>query len=425
MARIFKPRGIKHKSSSGDVRYGALTILMILTLSRVGVAFQFQSVTPTIGYLRETLSFSSTGYGLLLGIYMAPGALMAVVSPILAGRLGNVTTLVAALVLMGIGQASLLLAPSMEFAYLARLIAGTGGCLVYVLTIDLAAQLCDAGQMPGRMGMIAASWPFGNALSLVALGLLASFNLPGVAALIPAVLALAAALLVGWTRAVSAEVQQHSEPLFNRQNGQTPIAALPSIGTSLTEWKQALTESFAPGIAFALYNVSFILFTSFTPELLGSQGYSALAASNIASLPMWLFVFSVPIGGFLAGRWPKNGKWLVALGCLGGAACIVCSQLFEDKAVWYVLAGILGGLPTGPMLVRAGKTIHSLFYSTLFFIFFVTLLISPPIAGAVIEATGEIRSLIVVCVALLVVAFLCFIRSLNQGDTSHVQSTYA
>ncbi|TCT09581.1 MFS transporter [Paralcaligenes ureilyticus] len=420
MAHLVKPHVVKQQSSSGAVHYGALTILMFLTLSRTSVAFQFQSVTPTIGYLRETLPFSSTGYGLLLGIYMAPGALMAVVSPILANRFGNVTTLVAALVLMAIAQTSLLLAPSMELAYLVRLIAGAGGCLVYVLTIDLAAQLCDAGQMPGRMGMIAASWPFGNALSLVVLGVLTSINLPGIAALTPAVLALAAALLVGWTLAVSKKVPQSDKPRLNHQKGQTPIAAPPPTGTSLGEWKQALTESFAPGMTFALYNVSFILFISFTPELLGSQGYTPLAASNIASLPMWLFVFSVPIGGFLAGRWPENGKWLVALGCLGGATCIVCSQLFEDKAIWYMLAGILGGLPTGPMLVRAGKTIHNLFYSTLFFIFFVTLLISPPIVGAVIEATGEIRSLIVFCVTLLVVAFLCFIRSLIQGDSSHV-----
>ncbi len=420
MAHFVKPRALKQQSSSSDVRYGALTILMFLTLSRTSVAFQFQSVTPTIGYLRETLPFSSTGYGLLLGIYMAPGALMAIVSPILASRFGNVTTLVAALVLMAMGQASLLLAPSMELAYLVRLIAGAGGCLVYVLTIDLAAQLCNAGQMPGRMGMIAASWPFGNALSLVVLGVLVSINLPGIAALTPAVLALAAASLIGWTLAASKKVPQSDKPRFGHQNGQTPVAAPSPTGTSLGQWKQALTESLAPGMTFALYNVSFILFISFTPELLGSQGYTPLAASNIASLPMWLFVFSVPIGGFLAGRRPENGKWLVALGCLGGAACIVCSQLFEDKAVWYMLAGILGGLPTGPMLVRAGKAIHNLFYSTLFFIFFVTLLISPPIVGAVIEATGEIRSLIVFCVALLVVAFLCFIRSLIQGDSSHV-----
>jgi Major Facilitator Superfamily len=281
--------------------------------------------------------------------------------------------------------------------------------------------------MPGRMGTIAASWPFGNALSLVLLGMLISAGLPGAAALMPAALALAAALLIGWAlvtprkahdNKTSTHLPKPSPPLPQTMQGH--LATPRPTGTSLSEWKQALSSGFLPGMVFALYNVSFILFISFTPQLLSTQGYTSLAASNIASLPMWLFVFSVPVGGVLAGRSAANGKWLVALGCLGGGVCIACSQIFQDKAVWYVLAGILGGLPTGAMLAMVGRATHGLFYSTLFFIFFITLLIFPPIVGAVIEYTGDIRTSIVFCVTMLIAAFLFFIRPVNQGDIPHV-----
>jgi MFS family permease len=378
----------------------ALTLLGILTLSRTGVAFQFQSITLLIDGLRESLSFSATGFGILLGLYMAPGAVMAIASPVLVRKYGASTTVACALLLMAAGQVGLMLAPTQAVAYLSRLVAGTGGCIIYIATIDLAARLCSAGTKPGRMGVIAASWPLGNALSLVVLGVLLSASLPDAAGYLPAVFAMMAALLCAWALS-----NHRLDPRASA--GQNPISP-PRAGLSLSEWKQAFRTSLTPGITFALYNVSFIVFISFSPDLLRSQGYTPLIASNIASLPMWLFVASVPLGGLLAGKSQRKDKWLVGLGCLGGGACIVLSHLFQDKAVWYLLAGILGGLPTGAMLASAHRARHDLFYPTLFFIFFVFLLLCPPLVGAAIETSGHMYTVLVFCVATLVGAFLLF-----------------
>ncbi len=382
--------------------HSTIALLALLTLSRTAVAFQFQSITPLIDTLRGTLSFSATGFGILLGIYMAPGAVMAIASPALVRKFGASATVMCALLFMATGQAGLVLAGSLETAYLSRLVAGAGGCIVYIVTIDLAARFCDAGRMPGRMGAIAASWPLGNALSLVVLGGLISASLPAAAVYLPAAFAIAGAFLIAW-----ALRPQH---LTGYDPGGQNVPSICSRGISLVEWRHAFRITLIPGITFALYNVSFIVFTSFTPELLQSQGYTLLAASNIASLPMWLFVASVPLGGLLAGRSRAKDKWLVGIGCLGGGACIILSHLLQDKIFWYVLAGILGGLPTGAMLASGGRARHDLFYPTLFFIFFVLLLVFPPLVGAAIEATGNIQSALAFCVAMLVVAFLFYIK---------------
>lgn len=380
----------------------ALALLALLTLSRTAVAFQFQSVTSLIDSLRGALSFSSTGFGILLGIYMAPGAVMAIVSPSLVRKFGASATVICALLLMAAGQAGMMLAGSQEAAYLSRLVAGAGGCIVYIVTIDLAARFCAAGRMPGRMGAIAASWPLGNALSLVVLGGLISASLPDAAAYLPAAFAIAAAFLIAWAlrprRLVGLDPAGQNAPLAR------------SRGISLSEWRQAFRVTLLPGLAFALYNVSFIVFTSFTPELLQSQGYTLRAASNIASLPMWFFVGSVPLGGALAGKSKAKDKWLAGIGCLGGGACIILSYMSEDKTFWYALAGILGGLPTGAMLASGGGARHDLFYPTLFFIFFVLLLAFPPLVGAAIEASGDMQSALAFCVAMLVAAFLFYIK---------------
>lgn len=393
-------------SSSQAAAYSAIALLALLTLSRTAVAFQFQSVTSLIDTLRGTLSFSATGFGVLLGIYMAPGAVMAIASPVLVRKFGAGTTVICALLLMGAGQVGLMLAGSQEAAYLSRLVAGAGGCVVYIVTIDLAARFCDAGQMPGRMGIIAASWPLGNALSLVVLGGLISAALPDAAAWLPSAFAIAAAFLIA--------TALRPQRLISHDPDRQIAPPASSRGISQHEWRRAFRVTLIPGITFALYNVSFIVFTSFTPELLQSQGYTLLAASNIASLPMWLFVVSVPLGGLLAGKSITKDKWLVGAGCLGGGACIILSHLLQDKTIWYVLAGILGGLPTGAMLASGGRARHELFYPTLFFIFFVLLLAFPPLVGAAIELTGNMQSALAFCVAMLVAAFLFYIKDMSS-----------
>ncbi|WP_353146131.1 MFS transporter [Pollutimonas bauzanensis] len=400
---------MQHPASPSPLQvtaHSAIALLALLTLSRTAVAFQFQSVTSLIDTLRGTLSFSATGFGILLGIYMAPGPVMAIASPVLVRAFGAKGTVIFALLLMAAGQVGLVLAGSQEAAYLSRLVAGAGGCVVYIVTIDLAASLCDAGRMPGRMGAIAASWPLGNALSLVVLGGLISASLPDAATYLPAVFAIAAAFLIAWAL--------RQQGLTGHKQGRQHAPRNCSRGISLQEWQYAFRITLIPGVIFALYNVSFIVFTSFTPELLQSQGYTLLAASNIASLPMWLFVVSVPLGGLLAGRSSAKDKWLVGVGCLGGGACIILSHLLQDKTVWYVLAGILGGLPTGAMLASGGRARHDLFYPTLFFIFFVLLLAFPPLVGTAIEVTGNMHSALVFCVVMLVTAFLFYIKDTSS-----------
>jgi MFS family permease len=379
---------------------GALTLLVCLTLSRTAVAFQFQSISLLADTLRAP-AFGATGFGILLGIYMAPGVLAALTSPALMAKFGASLTVAGALLLMAAGQVGLLLSPTHELAYLSRLLAGVGGCVVYIVTIDLAARYCAAGAMPGRMGAIASSWPLGNALSLVILGALIGSSLPGAASYLPAAFAFASALLIAWA-------------LQPRRLARTAPATEASGSArtrrvALQDWWEVLPTVLLPGLAFGLYNVSFIVFTSFSPELLRSQGHGELVASTIASLPMWLFVVSVPLGGWMAGRLHTKARWLVGIGCLGGSVCILLSHMFDSKVLWYVLAGMLGGLPTGAMLARGGKSRHALFYPTLFLIFFVLLLLIPPAVGATLEATGILASVPAMCIVMLWAAFLFFI----------------
>jgi FHS family glucose/mannose:H+ symporter-like MFS transporter len=376
-------------------RGGALA-LIALALGRATVSFQFQSITPTSGQLGFPVT--PAALGVLLGAYMAPGAVVAVAAPALLRKLGWRALLGLSFFLMAAGQGGVLLSETAGLASVARLLAGIGGCIVYVVTVGFVADLHDAGPLARRMGIVASSWPSGNALALLLLG---SQVLPhSVNVWVPVLFILLAGTAIGAT--VSEHGAKRRQPADDSSS---------SIGISA--WWVAIRRVFGVALSFALYNVAFILLTSFSPDFLRSEGLSAGAAASIASLPMWLFVLSVPVGGMLAAQLDRRHGLIVAIGCLGSAAALVIAGFTPYKVPCYVVAGLLGGLPTAAMWASAGRVDHgghrpALTYPALFLVFFVSLIVFPPFVGWLLELTRDLRLGLWVCAALLVLAFMTF-----------------
>ena len=381
---------------------GGVLALVALALGRATVSFQFQSVTPLADKLDAALHVSPTALGLLLGLYMAPGAAAAIAAPTLLSRLGSARSLYFAFGLMAVGQCGIVFADSLQSAYAARLVAGVGGCVVYVLTVGFIAQLEDAGPLSRRMGVAAASWPIGNAFALVLLG--ASLVPASVGRFVPLVTVTLAAVLITVT------CRDLDEGTRVSGSGELSFGA----------WVQAIREGFGVAISFALYNVAFILLTSFSTRFLVAEGVTVSAAATIASIPMWLFILSVPLGGLIAGRSGFRDRAQVVVGCVGSALCLILAMVTVEKTVWYVLAGFLGGLPTAPMWSSAGRmkgngTRSHLAYPALFFVFFCALLVFPPIVGAILDWTGDARSALAICSGLLGLAALSFCVTCRDG----------
>lgn len=385
-------KGKTPQDSAADrrmTRAGGL-MLAALTLTRTGVALQFQSLSLLAPWLAGRLHADSADFGMLLGLYMAPGLGAAVATPMLLHRLGARGALRLALVLMVAGQIVLLASPTLWLAALARLLAGVGGCIVYLAAIDLAARLRGAGPLGLRMGVVAASWPFGNALALLLLGMVAATaGAPEAGGLSLGLLALAALLQeIAWRR-------------------RAPPDTRSATSLNLGRWLLALRRMLLPGLAFALYNIAFILLISFSPQVLTADGMTAPAASAIASLPMWLFLLSVPLGGPLAAGARWRDVAVTVGGMVGGAGCILASlsaDTLATIAACYALAGLVGGLPTATLLARAGRSGDALAYFALFSIFFALLLIIPPLAGALIDHSGQPVAGLWVCIGLLALA---------------------
>lgn len=370
---------------------GALTFVGLL-LARTSVAFQFQSVTVLALPIADGRRLGSGEVGLLLSLYMGFGLVLAVSSPLIARRLGVRRPMLAALALMAAGQMAVAQPLSFEWIATFRALAGLGGSLIYVMAFEVAAALPVLGSVAMRIGLVAATWPLGNALALLlvpALGEAAGLQL---ALCTPLALIAAGMMLVGWPRASS---------LIGPSRGGAHPGAAPGC-----EWLATFGRVWPAGLAFALYNAAFILFTSFSAQLFSHLGYPMQAAAWLASLPMWLFLLSVPAGGWIAARLRNRDKELFIGGCLASAACFMLASFTPSGWIWIVLAGLIGGLPTAPILAvvsRQGGSTAGLTFGTLFTIFFAAMLVLSPLVGRALQVWNPM-ALVVATVLLLVSA---------------------
>lgn len=367
--------------------------LLILVFARVSVSFQFQSIAPLSILLDDYFPIGLSRLGLLLGVYMAPGIVVALILPGLIASIGRTRTISAAFLLMAAGETMVWTAAEFETALAGRLMAGAGGCVIYIVTINLVADLDTSVARHTRMGLIAAAWPLGNALALGALGwgVHAHARLGSHAPLAFVIVSLGAIfLLLVRSRDASAEV------------GPTP---------SFTRWRAVLRRIWPVALAFALYNISFIILTGFAARILMEDGVDPAVASGIASIPMWMFLVSVPLGGFIAGRSLKGDLRIVMISCVAAAIAVLASAGGFAQALFYVVAGLIGGLPTAPLLAR-GRDMSGdgtdITYSALFFVFFAVLIVLPALAGRAADAFGTGHTILWIAAALLAMSAILF-----------------
>lgn len=78
-----------------------------------------------------------------------------------------------------------------------------------------------------------------------------------------------------------------------------------------------------------LINGAYLVMLSFGPVLLIEQGASVTQSGQIVSLMSWVFLFALPIGGFVATRYKIPDAVLVG----GGAVCVVVGALIPYTSV--------------------------------------------------------------------------------------------
>jgi MFS family permease len=352
------------------------SVLALLFLVRTSLGFQFQSVPALAPTLMSELALGVADIGLLIGLYNAPGILLAIPGGAIGQWVGDKRTVLAGLLLMMGGQLVMAFVPELWAQIAGRLVTGIGGTLLNVLMAKMVADWFAGREISTAMGLFMNSFPFGIALALVTLPAIAEAGGLVAASLTVAGLNIAAFLALA---------------LLYR-----PPATAPGTpgGGSMWPGAHATLAVLLAGLIWGLYNGGFSTVVGFGPLMLTERGLSSIAASSLTSIVIWSVVAAQPIGGVLADRSGRPYLFLV-VSLLAFAAALVLAVRTEQLLIAFVALGVLSGIPVGTIMSMPSRILApearavgmGLFYTATYTLHFV----SPWVIGHVAEADGNVQ----------------------------------
>nr|WP_250888954.1 MFS transporter [Mesorhizobium sp. dw_380] len=307
-------------------------------VARAAFAFQFGSVGAVAPQLSQGLGASLADIGILIGIYFAPGVLLALPGGTIGRRYGDKATVLAGLLAMLAGELLMTTSASWSMQIAGRLIAGTGGILLSVLMTKMVADWFTGREIATAMAIFVNSWPVGIAISLMLLPWIgARFGLHLVN------LAVAGWILIGF--GLMAFVYR------------APEAALSVEGERGSLTSETVYAVIAASSIWCLYNIGLSMIFSFGPSMLVERGWSMAAAGSTISIVLWLAALSVPFGGFLADQ-TKRGEAIIVAGCIAFALLTVLLSRSGPVLPIVIAVGAVCGLPAGAIMTLPGRVLE-------------------------------------------------------------------
>lgn len=349
-------------------------VLAALSLSRVGIGFQFQTLAATAPVLSDTLGFDSAQIGWLVGLYLLPGIAFALPGGMLGARFGDKRVALIGLALMIAGGLGFALAGDIVEASVARAAMGIGAVVLSVLLVKMVTDWFAGKELVLAMSILINTWPIGIGLALLTQGALAQG--------------------VSWQAAFVATAAMAALGMASVFIGYKPAPGAPAVqkvdmrGLSRQEW----TLLGASSLAWTIYNAAYVLVVAFLPIYFVQTGMSLVSAGAITALNTILVIVSVQAGGLLLQRFGHADALVYA--SLGAWALTTVGIMTSSAPLpWIVASGLIGGLPAGVLVSLPGEFLRAesratgmgIFYT----IFYIGMAIAPPVAGALAVRTAS------------------------------------
>jgi MFS family permease len=351
-------------------RWGVLGLLFIV---RTTMAFQFESVAA-IGTILERDFHAGFGeIGVLIGLYLLPGVVIALPGGAIGRALGDKRTVLIGCAIMLGGNLLMAFANAWSAQIVGRLLTGVGGVLLNVITSKMVTDWFGEREMATAMALFVNSWPFGIAIALLCLPPL------GVAEGYVAVFLLAAGLVAAGALLVA---------IFYKD----AIAPSPGPRAFTTLDRRATLLVTIAGLIWGLFNTAFAMVFSFGMSVLMGRAWSIESSSSAVSLMLWLTIFSVPLGGFLADRIGRKGLLIVASTLVAAALMLAISRA-PDPLLILVCLGLVSGLPAGAMMALPASVLgppnRAVGMALFFTLFYLAMAIGPALAGLIASYAGR------------------------------------
>jgi MFS family permease len=367
-------------------------VLALLFAVRTTMAFQFQSVGALGPLVRADFGVGLADLGLLIGLYLSPGIVLALPSGKLGRRFGDKPCVLVGLALMVVGGLVMAFVAGWPAQLAGRLLAGFGGVLLNVLMSKMTTDWFAGREIATAMAIYVNSWPFGIAIALMVLPFAGpALGVQGAYLISVGAVAVGAMLLL-------ALYKPHAGVMQAGPEGGAPTG-------------RAAAAIVVAALVWGLFNGAVSMVFSFGNSMLAARGWTLAAAGGATSLVLWLTVLSVPVGGVLADRSGRPGAVLVG-GCLAFALMLGIAARTEAVLPVFAGLGVACGLPAGaimslPARVLSGRT-RAVGMGIFWTMFYLIIVASPWFAGWLASATGRVSVAFDFGGVLLLLACACY-----------------
>jgi MFS family permease len=311
-------------------------ILAAMVLARIAFGYQYQTVASLAPELIAAYGLDYTSIGTLIGVFVAPGIVLALPLGLLGRRYGDRLIVGGGLALMTAGPLLGAVWADPVGIGAGRLLAGAGGVAMIVLQNKIISDWFSGRTFMAAIGLSVSAYPVGVSGAQIVLPWLAATS-GTVAALV------SGAVLVGITLV-----------LFLASYRDSPSARVAPRRFSLPGRRECLLV-LVGGLVWTAYTGCYSGFVSYVPSLMSVRGHSAWTAGAVMTIATWGSIPATLAGGALGARFGNLrvllfGTVAMALGCagMGFTAWPLASA---------VLFGVLGSAQ--PSVIMAAGTLSS------------------------------------------------------------------
>jgi len=351
-------------------------ILSLLFLTRIALGFQFQTVASVGDDLVVAFGLDYVEIGFLIGLFMAPGFFLAIPAGYWGRYVSDRIMVVVGLSALALGGAVCSLATDSWTIGLGRVFSGAGFLFTSLYFTKMVADWFEGGEIATAMSILVMSWPFGIAMGQVGHAWLAHTYSWQVPFQVASAYCLIAAFGVY---------------LFYRPPHDLPHADVGTrVAMTAQEWRLVLCAA----AAWGAFNAAYVTYLAFGPKVLEGQGQSAIAAAGIISIGSWIMIFSGAACGQIVDRF--GGRTVVLTVCMSGAiAALILLSIPGAGIGASILFGLVGMAPAGAIMAMAGQAlrpqVRAMGMGFFFTVYYAIMLTMPPVAGAILDGTGNVQ----------------------------------
>jgi len=349
-------------------------IIALLFAARVGLGLQFQALGSVGDDLVIAFGLDYADIGTLVGLFMAPGLLLAIPAGF-AGRYASDRTLSASgMLALSLGGLMSGLAPEPWLIGLGRMVSGTGFVLTTLYFTKMTADWFSGREIATAMSIVVMSWPFGIAMGQVGhewIAAAAGWRWTFVAASVYCLVGAAALFALYRTPPDAAEPR-----------------SLVVSGLTRRELHLTLIASLVWGV----FNAGYVVYLTFGPLTVQAHGHGAIEAAVIISIASWLMIVSGTACGQISDR--LNRPVLTLTVCMIGAMGALALLAVDGAVIVASLAfGLIGMAPAGIIMALTGEAMrpeHRAFGIGVFLTgYFLINALAPPLAGWIYDGTED------------------------------------